>query len=410
MLESLKKQFGDGWALVAIAAAALLAYDVGLLWGAARQGAWLLGPNGLPGVRDVVVFWSAGKLAAEGHAAAAYDWVALRRVLEVGQRGAFVHATFPLFYPPFLMFLLAPLGRLNFLMAATVWIVGGMIAYLAVAGLIVRRGVGALIAAAAPASLYVVCVGQTGFLSAALLGGALALTPRRPVLAGALIGMLAYKPQLGLLIPIALIAGGQWRSFWAAVVTLGALVLASGVVFGWPAWAAFIQALAPSAHSVGAIGVLPSAKLQSVYGLLLWVGADPRLALAIQAVVSLAMAGLIAFIWRGQGAFALKAAALIASLLLASPYSCIYDLTLLVIAVLFVARDADGAPLALGQGLCLTLAYIIPLAFLNRPAPLGPLCCVFILGVVGLRLWRGRGRSPQGALIDLTRDGLSAPA
>jgi hypothetical protein len=410
MLESLTRKFGGGWALAAIGAAALLAYDVGLLWGAARQGAWLLGPNGLPGVRDVVVFWSAGKLAAQGHAASAYDWAALRRVLDVGQPGAFVHATFPLFYPPFLMFLLAPLGRLNFLAGAIVWIVGGMAAYLATAGLIVRRGVGALIAAASPASLYVVCVGQTGFLSAALLGGALVLTPRRPILAGALIGMLAYKPQLGLLIPIALIAGGQWRSFWAAALTLGALMLGSGIVFGWPAWAAFVHALAPSAHSVGAIGVLPSAKLQSVYGLLLWVGADPRLALAIQAIVSFVMAGLIALVWRGQGAFALKAAALIASLLLASPYSCIYDLTLLVIAVLFVVRDADRAPVALGQGLCLTLAYIIPLAFLSRPVPLGPLCCVIILGVVGLRLWRGSVRSAQTAFIDLTQDGLSTPA
>jgi hypothetical protein len=410
MLESLKRQFGGGWALAAIGAVVLLAYDVALLWAAARQGAWLLGLNGLPGVRDVVVFWSAGKLAAEGHAAYAYDWAALRGVLEVGQRGAFLHATFPLFYPPFLMFLLAPLGRLSFLMAAIVWIVGGLAAYLATAGLIVRRGVGAIVAAAAPASLYVVCVGQTGFLSAALLGGGLALMPRRPALAGVLIGMLAYKPQLGLLIPLALIAGGQWRSFWAAALTLGALVLGSGFVFGWSSWAAFIHALAPSAHGVGAVGVLPSAKLQSVYGLLLWAGAGPGLALAVQAVVSVAVAGLVVLIWRGQGAFALKAAALIAGLLLASPYSCIYDLTLLVMAVLFAARDGDRAALTRGQGLCLTLAYIVPLVFLSRPAPLGPLCCVLILGVVGRRLWRGRASATKAAFIDVTRDGLSARA
>ena len=410
MVESLKRRLGGAWAMVALAAAALLIYDLGFLWAAARQGVWLLGRNGLPASRDVVVFWSTGKLAAEGHGAQAYDWTALRRVLEVGQRGAFEHATFPLFYPPFLMFLLAPLGRLPFLMGAAVWILGGLAAYVAAAGLIVRRKAGVLIAAAAPASLYVISIGQTGYLSAALLGGGLALMPRRPIVAGVLIGMLAYKPQLGLLIPVALIAGGQWRSFWAAAATVGALVVLSGFAFGWASWAAFIHAVAPSGHGVAAVGVLPSAKLQSVYGLLLWLGADPRLALAAQVVVSLAAAAGVGWVWRGEGTFALKAAGLIAGLLLASPYSCIYDLTLLVMAVLFVASDGARAPLPLCQGLLLALAYTVPLAFLSAPLPLGPLCCGLILGVAGLRLGRDRVPAPQAPAVGLTRDGLSAPA
>ena len=49
--------------------------------------------------------------------------------------------------------------------------------------------------------------GQNGFLTAALLGGALHWLDRRPWLAGVLIGCLAYKPQFGVLIPVALLAG-----------------------------------------------------------------------------------------------------------------------------------------------------------------------------------------------------------
>jgi hypothetical protein len=267
-----------------------------------------------------------------------------------------------------------------------------------------------VIAAAAPASLCVISIGQTGYLSAALIGGALALTPRRPIVAGILFGMMAYKPQLGLLIPVALIAGGYWRSFWAATLTLIALILLSGVAFSWSSWVAFIHAVAPSGHTVAAVGVLPSAKLQSVYGLLLWGGAAPQLALAAQAVVSLGVAVLVAWVWRGRAAFALKAAVLITALLLASPYSCIYDLTLLVVAVLFVAADGARAPLTLGQGLGLALAYMIPLAFLSTPLPLGPVCCGLLLVVATTRLVRVPDPSRRMNRRELNQDGLSASA
>ena len=48
--------------------------------------------------------------------------------------------------------------------------------------------------------------GHNGFLTAALFGSGLPLLPTRPVHAGALLGLLAYKPQYGLLIPLALAA------------------------------------------------------------------------------------------------------------------------------------------------------------------------------------------------------------
>jgi hypothetical protein len=57
-----------------------------------------------------------------------------------------------------------------------------------------------LIAAAFPAVFVNIGHGQNGFLTAALLGSALLSLDRRPWLAGALIGLLAYKPQFGVLI------------------------------------------------------------------------------------------------------------------------------------------------------------------------------------------------------------------
>ncbi len=51
--------------------------------------------------------------------------------------------------------------------------------------------------------------GQNGFLSAALLAGATHHLDKRPAVAGVCFGLLAYKPQLGLAVPLALAATGR---------------------------------------------------------------------------------------------------------------------------------------------------------------------------------------------------------
>jgi len=58
--------------------------------------------------------------------------------------------------------------------------------------------------------------GQTGALIAVFFLGMAYFLPTRPVLAGICIGFMAVKPQMGLLIPLALVASGQWRVVAAA--------------------------------------------------------------------------------------------------------------------------------------------------------------------------------------------------
>src|SRR6185312_13844103 len=84
---------------------------------------------------------------------------------------------------------------------------------------IVGHPFGYLLALAIPMAFINALVGQNGFLTAALIGGTLYLIPIRPVLAGICLGLLTYKPQYGLLFPIALIVAGQWRVFVSAGIT-----------------------------------------------------------------------------------------------------------------------------------------------------------------------------------------------
>src|ERR1700761_6297496 len=102
-------------------------------------------------------------------------------------------------------------------------------------------GVWLLLTLAFPAVLINVGHGQNGFLTAALMGGALLLLDRRPIVAGLLFGLLVYKPQYGLLIPLALGVSGRWKCFAAAAATVALLTLVTTLTFGASVWQAFLD-------------------------------------------------------------------------------------------------------------------------------------------------------------------------
>ena len=64
---------------------------------------------------------------------------------------------------------------------------------------IIGDRIGFLLACAFPGILANAMVGQNGFVTAALFGGALIFMERRPLLAGCLIGLLSFKPHLRIL-------------------------------------------------------------------------------------------------------------------------------------------------------------------------------------------------------------------
>ena len=64
----------------------------------------------------------------------------------------------------------------------------------------------------APSSFVNIFLGQNGFFTTALALSGFTLLPRRPILAGVMFGLLTFKPQLGIMIPVALLAMRQWRA------------------------------------------------------------------------------------------------------------------------------------------------------------------------------------------------------
>ncbi len=124
---------------------------------------------------------------------------------------------------------------------------------------------------------------------------------------------------------------------WAALSTL-ALCAVSVAVLGISPWTAFFDSAARVNDAILTAGGTDFSKLQSLYGYVRALGGSAEAAWAAHGTLVLLLAIFVAWIWRSDATFDLKAAALSAATLLASPYAFIYDFVALAIPLLFLGR------------------------------------------------------------------------
>jgi len=305
---------------------------------------------------DFYIFWAAAKLALQGLPLDAFDVARLQEVAGVTE-----DEWMPWAYPPGFLMLMMPFGLLPFAAAWAAFNAAGAGALLAALRPFAGGRPHVLLAAAlAPAMLPCLLVGQTTLLwLAGLIGALAALRAGRPVLAGVLIGCLTLKPQLGLLLPVALVACGAWRAILAATVTAALLALVPTALFGTAYWPEMLAMMKHHGEIVrGAIGHL---KLMiSPYSALAALGLPEALAFALQWLLTALMALAVFVTWRRPGAgFDLRAALLLTAIPLASPYLWHYESAFLAPAALFMLRagvlSARPASLALGVAMWLGL-------------------------------------------------------
>src|SRR6202035_3141466 len=217
-----------------------------------------------------------------------------------------------------------------------------------------------LLALAFPAVLINVGHGHNGFLTAALLGGGLIILDRRPLAAGILFGLMAYKPQFGLMIPIALAAGGYWRTFAAAAATAVLLTLLTTLVFGVQVWHAFFVGAEFTRTVVLEQGDTGWHKIQSIFSWARMWGAPIPLAYAIQGTATLVLAMATAWLWHGKAPYPLKAAGLCLAAILATPYTLDYDMMVLAPAIAFLAVDGRARGFGPWEKTALAALWLVP--------------------------------------------------
>jgi hypothetical protein len=303
-------------------------------------------------------------------------------------------------YPPFFLTLAALLALLPYAAALFVW-QGATLALYACA---MRAITGPdrlplLLALAFPAVFINLGHGHNGFLTAALMTGALLQLDKRPVLAGILFGLLAYKPQFGLLIPFVLAASGRWRTFAAAAATVAALALVATLAFGVEVWRAFFDSMSFTREVVLERGDTGWHKIQSAFSWARMWGASVGIAYLAQATVTLCVGGALVWLWRTAAPFPLKAAALLIATLLATPYGLDYDLMLLAPAIAFLAVDGIQRGYAPYQKSLLAALWLMPLVARSvAQATFIPLAVPLMLVVFMQILMIAAGRTAPSAI------------
>jgi len=314
--------------LAALVQAAALVWLLATSSGGIDRNGFLIGS-------DFLSFWTAGTMLVAGETP--YDMAAHL----AAQRAFFAQdglLGFP--YPPPFLLVCYPLGTLPYFPALAVWLGVTGLAYLAAARLwqrayLPQRPVWLLVAAFPPV-LVTITHGQSAFLAAALVGAGALLVPRRPWLAGCLIGLAIFKPHYGLLIPVVLIATRQWRVIAGAAASALGLIALTSLAFGAGVWGEWL-AIGSQASGALADGIMVYDKMVSVAAAAMLLGVPPGAALLGQAAVLLAVAGTLALAGSRHGYTPALAAAMLAGVPLATPMLLDYDLVLIAFPLLWLA-------------------------------------------------------------------------
>ncbi|MTI43383.1 uncharacterized protein DUF2029 [Roseibium hamelinense] len=284
---------------------------------------------------DFLCFWTAAEEARLVGPAFAYENQFLKTAQAPFTRDGMY---FPFMYPPTFLLTILPLSSLSFLTAYIVFMGLSLSVYAVTGRLVWGNWQGAMFLLAFPATLNAAAHGQTSLLTCACLGvGLYCLKNRRMVLAGVCFALMTFKPQAGVLIPFALLAGRYWQAFIVASFGTILWALISWAVLGTDTWLAFLEQ-SSFARSLMSSGVLEFHKMISLNAALRLGGVNEDLAIILQAALSCLLLAVVVLAWSKDAIpFELKAVVLVSAGLLVTPYSLSYDLTLLVLAVLFFA-------------------------------------------------------------------------
>ncbi|MEI9923571.1 MAG: glycosyltransferase family 87 protein [Bradyrhizobium sp.] len=383
---------------------------------------------------DFVGFWNAAHRLRHGDIAAIYDPDAWQSILSNKTGPPLALSWFV--YPPFTLFGLWPLGDATFNEAILAWSLVPLAFYFALIVLLAKRsGLGldanpacenswsqaqacaVLIAFSLPFVCANLICGQTGTLVAVFFLGIAYFWPMRPVLAGICIGLLAVKPQMGLLMPFALLASGQWRIAAAAATTVLSLIFLSTIWLGAAIWTDYLHMSLLFGRFIGSgydgirpLALGPYVSLQST-------GMPAALAGFFQVAVSVAVLAVIFQIfWRGKantqelgkkdGRLDLRFGLLAAGTLLTTPYSLSYDTPLLMLSVIPLLarswRDGwDGIELASVTAL-LMLPYVQLLAA-DWHVPFAFLALLLWFSVLYRRFYKERPTQPAAVRVIVRR-------
>jgi hypothetical protein len=270
---------------------------------------------------------------------------------------------YPEIYPPPLGWLVAPFALMPFGLALAVWTLGLAIALVVIWRLCLpakrwpERGAHLAVALALPPVAFGILLGQVVLLVAAAIACGWWLIRRdRPFTGGLVLALIALKPQLAFLLPVALLASGRRRVFAGWLTGSAAILALSLVTLGVDGLLTYGHRLLAASNSLEAFVVPVQVTLSGLLG-------GGTIAHLAQLCVT---AATLFFCWRrrADGSEFPIAAGLCASLLV-TPFVHTQDLTMLLPAV-WLSLRTNWSPFEralgiTGYGASLLLATPLPL-------------------------------------------------
>jgi hypothetical protein len=355
--------------LAAMMPAAALAALAGALISWSQPVSAFFGPHRAAEGVNFVVFYSAAKLVAGGHASQLYDLQALMP-LERAAHAGIPQRMLPLPYlnPPFFALLLAPLGHLSFGRAYQVWTGITLVVLAADCWMIWRiaaaldrryRVAAVLLFAALQPVAYSLLIGQFSLILVASWSAAfLSFRAGHDRAGGLALAPLLIKPEL--LLPVVLLLA--WKRRTAALAALTAAAVAATVVsvtmvgvHGTTHYPSFVLNATPHpGHGIGWNDL--AASLPSGAGMWPRACAYAALSLATLAATTCGWRG----DWRGDGSrFASRWMILTLCTVLIDPHFYIQDVALVMPVGIAVAGEREGAARIAGAAaLCVGWALL----------------------------------------------------
>jgi len=321
--------------------------------------------------RDFANVYTSGNLLLEGRLDLLYDLKGYSAWQEALFDGALRNHNYS--YPPPTLLYTWTFALLPYPLALLSWLLLTGAAFAAAARPYLRdSGLPGWLALIAPATLLNVWAGHYGLLIGALWLGAFHLLPRRPILAGILIGLMLVKPHLAILAPLILARRGEWKAFAAAGATVAFLVAVSALAFGPDLWRTWLgTTVGVQTAMVDDVGTYFLTMMPTIVPTVSSLGFPGALAWTLQLLAGgAAVAALIRHMPSDSRDAGLAGGV---ATFLVLPYAFNYDMTVPGLAALLMLARFRREPES-GSAFVLLLAFLLPLivqtfGLLHLPAP-----------------------------------------
>lgn len=333
--------------------------------------------------RDAYSFWSAGMLAFEGRTSEIYNNEAFSLAIKQLLGPEAGHHSFP--YPPPALLGAFAFGWLPYKVTLFILSIAGFFAFLFTINFPDFKKNIVWLTILMPLTWCNIVLGQNGLLTAALFIGGLRLANHRPIIAGILIGCLAYKPTMAILIPMALLFERRWIVIFSATVTLLSLCIITTLMWGTEIWTIYLQHAIPFQrmfleHGTGIGQTMKLTPFMSAHLL----GYDTTSSYLLQLLFTIVTIGTVIIYFlkkKRSGSFnALDITILAIATILIVPYNHFYDLAIITGSLLLLAAENTFTPKnMLLKSRIFVLLYILPILGFLLNALLLPISPVILL-------------------------------